>query len=471
MMSLKSSALKGYLAYLKPRLVTHHLSRPLFYTENTLYFHVSGEQNRFVISLDDTNPRFYLAEEDVNVASLESKFLDLLKKELGNAYLVDLVQVNEDRVIRFSLTVINGVYKEEARTLYLELIPHHANLILCDDADTIIGAYRSGEMSDERPMLRGLHYLAPIKKPFADIPEAFDPVSYVADCLDEEKQLAEHRKKDRFGWLFEALKKKAKLLERKIQALESDKQAAEAHLNDGDKGDAIYMKINELNNRMGSFTYEGFTVELDPSRSLSGNAQLYYRRAKKAKETLKLNEANQAQTAKDLADVKAALLQLSSCDEEGLEELAKELEISPQKSPQKKKSGDWRGLSHDSIPFEVDLNGTKILFGKSAKQNDCLTFLLDTAKDHLWFHIAGTTGSHVMIKKASPSDEEIRTACEIALLNSGEEDGDILYALRKNVRKGNVMGLAIVKDGKTIHLKSVRPETKALLSRAERMKL
>jgi predicted ribosome quality control (RQC) complex YloA/Tae2 family protein len=133
MMSLKSSALKSYLAYLKPRLVSHHLSRPSLYTENTFYFHASGEQNRFVISLDDANPRFYLAEEDVNVASAREQISRFLKKELGNAYLVDLEQVNEDRVIRFSLTVINGVYKEEARTLYLELIPHHANLILCDD--------------------------------------------------------------------------------------------------------------------------------------------------------------------------------------------------------------------------------------------------------------------------------------------------------------------------------------------------
>ena len=174
---------------------------------------------------------------------------------------------------------------------------------------------------------------------------------------------------------------------------------------------------------------------------------------------------------KDLADVQAALLQLLLCDEEGLEELAKELDIVPQKTPQKKKNGDWRGLSHDSIPFEVERNGTKILFGKSAKQNDCLTFLLDTAKEHPWLHVNGTTGSHVMIKKENPSDEDIRTACEIALLNSGKQDGDILLTLRKNVRKGNVMGLAIVKDAKTIHLKNIRSETIILLSTATRMNL
>jgi len=470
-MSLKASALTRYLSYLAPLVVSHHLSRPILYTENTFFFHCSGEKNRFVISLDDENPRFYLAEEDINVASLESKFLDLLKKEIGNGYLVALDQVNADRVVRFSFTVINNVFKEQGRTLYLEMIPHHANVILCDENDVVLGAYRSGEMSDERPMLRGLHYVAPEKKTFVEDPQLFDSLAYEKGCLEQENELAERRKKDRFGWLVESLKKKAKLLERKKIALASDRATALEHLNDGSKGDAIYVRYADLNNRMGSFDDQGLTIALDPSRSLSENAQLYYRRAKKAKETLKLNATNLAKTEKDLADVQAALLQLLSSDEEGLEELAKELDIAPQKTPQKKKNGDWRGLSHDSIPFEVERNGTKILFGKSAKQNDCLTFLLDTAKEHPWLHVNGTTGSHVMIKKENPSDEDIRTACEIALLNSGKEDGDILLTLRKNVRKGNVMGLAIVKEAKTIHLKNIRSETIILLSTATRMNL
>jgi hypothetical protein len=68
------------------------------------------------------------------------------------------------------------------------------------------------------------------------------PLPILPRALKKKKQLADRRKKDRFGWLFEALKKKAKLLERKLLALQSDKLAAEAHLEDGAKGDAIYMK-------------------------------------------------------------------------------------------------------------------------------------------------------------------------------------------------------------------------------------
>lgn len=470
-MTFTAQDLQSYIAYLSPRVVNHHLSRPYFYTANTLFFHLSGKENRFVISLDDQMPRFYVAEEDLDERTIESKFLDVLEKELANGYVTGIEEVNGDRAVRFSFTIINGVYKEEGRSLYFEMLPHHANLILTDALDTILAAYRPGEMEDERPMLKGLKYLPMAKKDFALQATPFDPKAYEALCRSKENEIAARRKKDRFGYLFEALKKKSKLLERKLSALEGDRSAAESHLNDGAKGDAIYVNYSSLNNRQGSFVYEGETIALDPSRSLSQNAELYYKRAKKAKETLKLYEANKASAEKELLDVQSALLLLQEADESGLEALAKELQISPQKAPQKKKNGDWRGLSHDSIPYEVEENGTKILFGKSAKQNDCLSFLLDTAKEHSWLHVQGTTGSHVMIKKDNASDEDIRTAAEICLINSALEDGDVILAKRKDVRKGSVMGQAIVKTFTTIHLKNVRPETKNLVLKAEKMKL
>ena len=121
------------------------------------------------------------------------------------------------------------------------MIPHHANLILCDLDDNIITAYRPGEMSDERPMMKGLRYLLPGKKDFIETAEAFDPIVYEQQCLAKEKQLQDRRKKDRFGYLFEALKKKQKLLSKKSIAIDGDIAAAESHLNDGEKGDAIYM--------------------------------------------------------------------------------------------------------------------------------------------------------------------------------------------------------------------------------------
>nr|MCR5514153.1 NFACT RNA binding domain-containing protein [Bacilli bacterium] len=129
---------------------------------------------------------------------------------------------------------------------------------------------------------------------------------------------------------------------------------------------------------------------------------------------------------------------------------------------------EWRGLSVSSLPYYVEFEGTKILYGKTSKQNDCLTFLFETAKDHLWFHVMGNSGSHVIIKKDDPTEEEINLAASIALLNSKQEEGEVMMAYRKDVRKGSVPGQAIVKTFKTLRLNSLNKNTKEVLNKAKK---
>jgi predicted ribosome quality control (RQC) complex YloA/Tae2 family protein len=464
-MSLSAKNLQLYATKLNAEIKEHHLSRPVLYAENTLFLHVSGGRwNRLVLALDDNDPRVYLAPTPLDVATLETPFYEQLKKELNNAYLLELKTINDDRVLAFYLTVINTVYKEEARTLYVELIPHHANLILTDANDKVIAAYRPGTLDDERPLLRGLTYVHPFKKEFTRKEDApFDLAVFEANCLAQEKALADKRKKDRFGYVENELKNKAKLLARKIQAIEGDIQEAQAHLEDGKYGDFIYTNMENTELLQGYFLFDGKKVTLDPARSLSENATFFYKRAKKAKNALALSLKNLEQTKKEEEDASTALSLLKEADETGLENLAKEFGLAPQKTGSlKERKGSPKSFGHDALPFYVEVNGTKILFGKSAKQNDCLTFLLDTAKDHLWFHIEGTTGAHVMIKKENPSEDEILTAAEIALLSAGADDGDVLMAKRGEIRKGNVPGLAIVKTSKTLHLKTIRAATRDL---------
>jgi predicted ribosome quality control (RQC) complex YloA/Tae2 family protein len=472
-MSLKSKELTSYVASLKNIVVGRHLAHPLFYTDSCLFFHLSGEKyHRFVIALDDAEPRFYPAEGGLDVPSLESKFLDQIKKDLANAYLVDLEQMNGDRVVKFSLTIINSVFKEEGRSLYLELIPHHANLIETDLQDQVIAAYRPGEMSDERPLLKGMSYLLPEKKDFAEEnPVPFSCSDYLTHCLLLESTLADKRKKDRFGFVLDQLKRRQRLAERKIKAIEGDIANAKTYENDGLYGDYIFTEYSSFAPKATSFIYEGKQISLDPSRSLAKNAELFYKRAKKAKETIKLSQQNLLAAEQERLDAASALQQISAADEEGLENLAKELDLHPQNPSKNKKEKEWRGLSHESLPYGIEKEGTKILFGKSAKQNDCLTFLFDTAKEHYWLHIMGNSGSHVMIKKDNPSSDEIRTAAEICLLNSNQVDGEVMLTKRSNVRKGQLMGQAIVKDFQTLRIDTIRPETIALLKSAKKVNL
>jgi predicted ribosome quality control (RQC) complex YloA/Tae2 family protein len=318
--------------------------------------------------------------------------------------------------------------------------------------------------------LRGLSYTLPEKKDFAPAPEtAFSPLSYEQHCHDLETALAEMRKKDRFGFVLDQLKRRKKLAERKIKAIQGDIANAKVHENDNVYGDYIFTEYSSLNPRATSINVEGKEIALDPARNLAKNAELFYKRSKKAKETIKLSEQNLAAAEQEALDATSALSQIGAADEEGLENLAKELDLRPENAPKTKKEKEWKGLSHESLPYEVDYHGTKILFGKSAKQNDCLTFLFDTAKEHSWLHVMGNSGSHVMIKKENASDDEIRTAAEICLSNSNQVDGEVMLTKRGNVRKGQVMGQAIVKEFKTVRINTISPTTSALLQTAKKV--
>ncbi len=469
--ALTNNEIKEYIDILDKELREKYLSSPILYTKDTFIFHISGKGYRsFNVCLDGTFPRVYLSYEPLEGSSLDDKFLSIIKKEISNAYVKKVSQCNNDRVIKIDLSAINSVFKEEEKHLYIELIPHHPNLILTDDKNSIICVFKASGIDNKRPLLKGLTYSF-LENDFKKVDEThFSFDSFQEDCLKEEKNLSSKRKKERFGYAFTYFKNREKLLKRKLSYLEKDIEEAKKHIDDNLKGDAIYICYSSINNRQGSFEYEGLKVDLDPSRSLSNNAERYYKRSKKAKESIEQCTIFIEKAKKELEDVTATLDQLNVANEAALETLAKDLKIpfAPQKGNKEKNDCI---LSSSTIPFFVEYKGTKFLFGKSAKQNAFLSFMYDTSKEHLWFHIAKMSGSHVIIKKDNPSDEEIRIAAEICLINSSQKDGDVIYTKRKNVKRGHSLGEAILKEYETIHLKDVSSSTEELLKSTKRIVL
>ncbi len=469
--TLSSKDIEKYVAILSTSLKGRHLSSPIMYAKDTFLFHVSGKgKSTLVISLSGDFPRIYLTDAPFDGSSFDNNFLAILKKEISNAYIKDISQINGDRVLKISVISLNSIFKEEEKNIYLELLPHHPNLILCDEKDIILSAYKTSSLENKRPILKGLGYL-PLENNYESKEESsFSIDDFETTCLEEEKNIYKKRKEEKFGYAITHFKNRKKLLERKITHLEKDKIEAEKHLDDNLKGDAIYVCYSEINNKQGYFDYEGIRVNLDPSRSLAQNAEQYYKRSKKAKETLKSVEIFLQQTKNELENINDTLAQIEIANENSLETYANLLKIPDGKSKKKDEKTSC-GLSSDTLPYFINYSGTKILFGKSAKQNTFLTFMYDTSKEHLWFHIENRSGSHVIIKKDDPNNDEIRVAAEICLINSSQKDGDVSYTKRKNVKKGHVLGEAILKEYKTIHLKNVSLETSKLLEKAERIKL
>lgn len=467
MKSLKKDELLCFLPYLRKELIGKHLSGITLLEENALAFRPSGKgAKKFVIDLENENPLVYYGNDPIEVNSIPSSFFEALKREIPNPYVQDISLLNDDRILVFDLVVINKVFKEERRFMVLELFPAKANLLILDESHKILLVFRPKGYESKRPLMKGLLYEPPrnIVIRGEDASPSFDIKCYLTDAERLEKELLEKRKKDKFAPFFKEYKRQIKRAERKIDAIEKDIEEAKKHLDDGRHGDAIYMCYGEIPAKASSFNYEGENITLDKSLSLSANAERYYKKAKKAKETLERGKTNLEKANLEKEDAKAALYQLEQSDEASLERFALEHHLFAKKDVSKNKE-----FGSAALPYYVTYQGVKILFGKNARQNDTLSFLLETSKNHLWFHINKEKGSHVLLKTDTPNEDEIRMASELALLLSGKEDGEVQMTLHKNIRKGSVPGQVLLREFKVINVKNVSEEAKKLLLEAKKV--
>ena len=146
------------------------------------------------------------------------------------------------------------------------------------------------------------------------------------------------------------------------------------------------------------------------------------------------------------------------CSEDGLRELSIELGCLP--PPKKGKKITPSKYAESLLPHQIVYNGVTYWFGTNARQNDFLSFALDTDKDHLWLHVKGSHGAHLIIRKSNPTDEEISFGCQICLLASGLNDGEVMYCVKSSVRKGSVPGQAIVKEYRSAFFRGIKAEAK-----------
>ncbi len=462
---MKRSELLEYVAYLRPLLLGRYLSRPSFFTSTSLSFHLSGgPQDRLSFILEGEEPRFYLASGSLPGKSLESSFLDVLKKRLYRARIEEVEVLANDRIVSFALTANEEALFSKKRKLVFELIPRHPNLVLLDEEERVITAFRVTPIDGKRPLFRGLKYQIPPQNAFVDENRKLDLTGLLAHYEELESGLRSKRKNERFAGLASYLANREKSLKRKIASLGGDLSKAKERLDGQRKGDLLLTYLPSLGEGEAEIELEGVKIVLDPRKNAAQNANAFYRQAKKAKDAIRLGEAHLKEAEEELLDLQSAKEQFLSSDEEGLELLASELSI-PQKG---RPAPGWRGLSRSSLPYECLVDGIHLLYGRSAKENDCLSFLFARGRKLHWFHILGGSGSHLVLKSENPSAKAIRLTAEIAILLAGREDGDVIHALRGEISRGNKPGEVRLREHEVIHVKGVSEEAKGILAKAKR---
>ncbi|MFD1705825.1 NFACT family protein [Siminovitchia sediminis] len=185
---------------------------------------------------------------------------------------------------------------------------------------------------------------------------------------------------------------------------------------------------------------DGKTIDipLDPQKEPSENAQHYFSKYQKAKNSVQVVQ-DQIRKAKEEAQYFESLLQqLSAASVEDIEEIREELSeggyIKRRPSRTRKKQ-----LTKPAIEKYEASDKTELLVGKNNTQNEYLTNKL-ARRDEVWLHTKDIPGSHVVIRDTDPSEETILEAAMLAAYFSKARDSSSVpvdYTKIRHVKKPN----------------------------------
>lgn len=180
------------------------------------------------------------------------------------------------------------------------------------------------------------------------------------------------------------------------------------------------------------------TIPLNPIKTPSENAQIYFQKYNKSKNALSHAKEQIEKAKEELLYLDNVLQQLESAAPKDIEEIKEELsEQGYMKATVKK--GQKKQKSHPELEHYVSTDGTSIFVGKNNKQNDYLTTKL-AKKNELWLHTKDIPGSHVVIRSENPTEETIKEAAVLAAYNSKARKSSrvpVDYTKVKYVRKPN----------------------------------
>ena len=118
---------------------------------------------RLYLSCDGQSPRVHLTRYNLENPKIPPMLCMLLRKRLCGATLVDIKQVNNDRILMFEFDGTTEIGDKTKYYVICEIMGQRSNIILCDNDYKIIDAVKrvDEEKSSVREILPGLKYELP----------------------------------------------------------------------------------------------------------------------------------------------------------------------------------------------------------------------------------------------------------------------------------------------------------------------
>jgi predicted ribosome quality control (RQC) complex YloA/Tae2 family protein len=250
------------------------------------------------------------------------------------------------------------------------------------------------------------------KKNFRSLSELLDRFYFGKAERDRVKQQAN----DLERFIHNEMEKNAKKIEKLKQTLDEASKADQFQL----YGELLTANMYTLQKGMQEIEVVNYydeneatvKIQLDPLKTPSENAQRYFSKYQKAKNSIAIIEEQIRLAAEEYTYFDTLWQQLMSASIRDIAEIREELVEEGYIREKQKKKLKSQNYGKPQLESYWASDGTEILVGKNNKQNDYLTNKI-AARDEIWLHTKDIPGSHVVIRSKDP---ELTTIIEAATL-------------------------------------------------------
>ena len=524
--------------------------------EVLLHIRANGKNQKLLISAHPTYARMHLTNQSYDSPALPPMFCMLLRKHLEGGFIEKIEQIDLERIIQITVRSRNEIGDESLKTLVIEIMGRHSNIILVDAKTNIILdslKHVSLAVNRHRTVYAGAEYVAPPAQhkinplQIETQDEFIRPLDFLAGNMDKQlvgafmgisplfakevvkkavmvnehalseafftlqKPMQAHQYEPtmitangkEFFYLFPLTHLKgdnktflsvSELLDRFFFGkAERDRVKQQAHdlerfmhnekaknekkliklqktLQDAGKADKYQLFGELLTANMYAlkkgdkeievvnyYDENGGTVKitLDPLRTPSKNAQRYFQKYQKAKNSVAIVKEQIEKTNEEILYFDSLLQQMEAAASKDIEEIREELAEEGYMRNRKSKNTKKK-TSKPILDKYISTDGTEILVGKNNKQNDYLTTKF-ARRDEIWLHTKDIPGSHVVIRSLEPTEETLLEAAKLAAYYSKAKDSSSVpvdFTKIRHVKKpsGAKLGFVTYDNQQTLYV-------------------
>lgn len=183
---------------LKEQLVAGRINKiyQLSNHEILMQIRAGGKNQKLLFSTHSSYARLQLTKLDYQYPDEPPMFCMFLRKHLEGGIIYNIEQINQDRIIKFTIRHMNELGDQMIKFLYIEIMGKHSNLILTDANHRILDTIKhiSPLVNRYRSLQPGAQYILPPtqdkKDPFTTTLESFTTLISEGERYD--KQLVTH---------------------------------------------------------------------------------------------------------------------------------------------------------------------------------------------------------------------------------------------------------------------------------------